>query len=771
MKSYSLRLFLKFLSRNRLYSFVTLSGFSVSLMFVLLLSVYIKQELSVDRFHKNKDLIYRLYREGGSTFAPSIGEYIKSRLPEVQSYTRIKDMSGNAIFPGNQKIILNYLLADSTFFSMFSFGLKEGTPGEVLKTKDRAVLSGSFANRMFGDEDPVGKSFELNNKLFIISGIIPDMPQNTHFKKFDAVITFDMLAEFWNYPELLTSFSNSSFALYFLAKENSDLPSKAPLILGDFKKDYWLYQQDRIKELRFEPLSEVYFSDSGGPAIRNNSKNAVFMFGGIALLILVIAIINYINLTVAQGGNRGKEIAIQKLMGGAKNALILQRITESVVLSLTGALVAIWLAFIAEPFFNNQMDTVLNLKDQINGTFILPAFIIIVLIGIISGIIPALAATRFDPVGFVKGSYTFKTRTLYSKIFIAFQYTVAIILLVSTLTIIRQSEFMKNYDMGFNKENLFWMDYMIEPTRRAAFRDELKSIPGVEEVSYCRGMPIDGGNNQSFTYNNKPVSFQEFYGDSLYLEVFGIRVKETGNAYSKDGVWINRTAVKLLELDENPTSFRFYNTMLPILGIVEDYNFRSLHQQVGAAIIRQLDENYAPWSIVVKISGSNIIETVRRIKEKQASFAGGLPMGSGFIDSSIDQWYAREVKRSKLIGAFTLLSIIISSMGIFAMSLYYIQQKVKEIGIRKVNGAKVREVIAMLNSDFIKWVAISFIIACPVAWYAMHKWLENFAYKTTLTWWIFALAGGATLAVALLTVSWQSWRAASRNPVEALRYE
>ena len=740
-------------------------------MFVLLLSIYIKQELSVDRFHKNKDRIYRLYREGGSTFAPSIGEYIKSRLPEVESYTRIKDMSGNAIFPGNQKIILNYLLADSTFFSMFSFGLKEGTPGEVLKTKDRAVLSGSFANRMFGDEDPVGKSFELNNKLFIISGIIPDMPQNTHFKKFDAVITFDMLAEFWNYPELLTSFSNSSFALYFLAKENSDLPSKAPLILGDFKKDYWLYQQDRIKELRFEPLSEVYFSDSGGPAIRNNSKNAVFMFGGIALLILVIAIINYINLTVAQGGNRGKEIAIQKLMGGAKNALILQRITESVVLSLTGAVVAIWLAFIAEPFFNNQMDTVLNLKDQINGTFILPAFIIIVLIGIISGIIPALAATRFDPVGFVKGSYTFKTRTLYSKIFIAFQYTVAIILLVSTLTIIRQSEFMKNYDMGFNKENLFWMDYMIEPTRRAAFRDELKSIPGVEEVSYCRGMPIDGGNNQSFTYNDKPVSFQEFYGDSLYLEVFGIRVKETGNAYSKDGVWINRTAVKLLELDENPTSFRFYNTMLPILGIVEDYNFRSLHQQVGAAIIRQLDENYAPWSIVVKISGSNIIETVRRIKEKQASFAGGLPMESGFIDSSIDQWYAREVKRSKLIGAFTLLSIIISSMGIFAMSLYYIQQKVKEIGIRKVNGAKVREVIAMLNSDFIKWVTISFIIACPVAWYAMHKWLENFAYKTTLTWWIFALAGGATLAVALLTVSWQSWRAATRNPVEALRYE
>ncbi|HEX2967639.1 MAG TPA: FtsX-like permease family protein [Bacteroidales bacterium] len=759
------------MNRNRLYSFVTLSGFSISLMFVLLLSVYIKQELSVDRFHKNKDRIYRLYREQNSMFAPMIGEYIKSRVPEVESYTRIKDMSGSAIFPGNQKIRLNYLLADSSFFTMFSFGLKEGTPGEVLKTKDKAVLSESFASKMFGEEDPVGKSFELNNKLFIISGIIPDMSQNTHFNSFDAVITFDMLAEFWNYPQLLTTFSNSSFGLYFLAKEGTDLPSKAPLILEDFKKDYWLYQQDRVKELRFEPLSDVYFSNSTGPAIRNNNRNAIFMFGGIAILILVIAIINYINLTIAQGGNRSKEIAIRKIMGGAKGALIFQRITESVVISLFAAFVAIWLAFIAEPFFNNQMDTNLHLSDQIKLSFVFPALIVIVLTGIISGLIPALSITRFNPAGFVKGNITFKTRTRYSKILIGFQYTVAVILLITTLTIVRQSEFMKNYDMGFNKENLYWMDYMIEPSRKAAFRNELKSIPGVEEVSYCSGMPIDGGNNQSFVYNDKPVSFQEFYGDSLYLDIFGIKVKETNNAYSKDGVWINRTAVKTLELDENPTSFKFYDTKLSILGVVDDYNFRSLHQQVGPAIIRQLDQTDSPWSVVMKISGSNIIETVKKIKEKQLSFSGGMPVESGFIDSSIDQWYTREVKQSKLIGAFTLLSIIISSMGIFAMSLYYIQQKIKEIGIRKVNGAKVREVVAMLNSDFIKWVSISFIIACPIAWYAMHKWLENFAYKTTMDWWIFALAGATTLAVALLTVSWQSWKAATRNPVEALRYE
>lgn len=771
MKSYSLKSFFKFLSKNKLYSVVTISGFAVSLMFVLLLSVYIKQELSVDQFHKNKDRIFRLYHEETSMFGAPIGEYIKNQLPEVAAYTRIIHNGGNATFPGNNQTRMNYLLADSTFFTMFSFKLIEGNPHEVLKTKDRAVLSESFANKMFGNKNPIGQSFELENKTFIISGIIENMPQNTHFEKFDAVITFEILSEFWNYPELLTTNNNSSFGLYFLAKAGTDLPSKAPIILEQFKKDYWIYKQEFAKELEFEPLTDVYYSSSAGPAIRQNSKNSVFMFGGIAILILIIAIINYINLTVAQAGNRSKEIAIKKLMGSSKWTLITQQISESVALSLLAAIIAIGLAFSVEPFFDNLMDTKLNLVLQFNAPFQLISLLIITSTGLVSGIVPALVTNKFNPVEIVKGSFTFKTRKSYSKILISFQYIVAIVLLVSTLTIARQSEFMQNYDMGFIKENLFWMDNTVEVIQTEAFRNELKSIPGVEQVSYCREMPIDGGNNRSFKYNGKPVSFQEFRGDSLYLSVFGLKVRETASAYSKTGVWINQAAVKTLELGENPESMKFYDEQLPVLGIVEDFNYRSLHEQIGPAFIRQMDAKHAPWSIVVKINSANIVETVSRIKEKQALFTGGLPMESGFIDSTVDQWYTTEVKRSKLIGAFTLLSIIISSMGIFAMSMYYIQQKVKEIGVRKVYGAKVSEVVTLLNKDFLIWVLVAFVIATPLAWYAMNKWLENFAYKTELSWWIFALAGLLALGIALLTVSWQSWKAATRNPVEALRYE
>ncbi|RIJ48239.1 ABC transporter permease [Maribellus luteus] len=772
MRNHSIKAFLKFLSKNKLYGFVTILGFAISLTFVLLLSVYIKQELSVDQFHKNKDRIYRLYREKSAQFSAPTGEFVKNQNPEVEAYTRISIMNGSVVFPEGKQLRINYLLADSSFFTMFSFRLLEGDPKTVLETKDKAVLSESFAKKVFGSQNPVGQTFTLQNKPFIVSGIIEDVSQKTTFEKFDVIVSFDKLAEFWNYPELLTSNNNSSFSIYFLAKAGTDLPSKAPVVFEQFKKDYWMYKEGFAKELKFEPLTEVYFSNSGGGGtIRQNSKTTVFLFGGVALLILVIAIINYINLTVAQSGTRSKEIAIKKLIGSSKGALVFQQISESVFLSFFSAIVACLLALLVEPFFNRQMDTNLNLIQQFSNNFLLVSLLIIVLTGFVSGIVPALVVNRFNPVEVVKGSFTFKSRTRYSKILIAFQYIVAIVLLVSTLVITKQSDFMQNYNMKFATDNLFWMDNTIEAGQKAAFRAGLKSIPGVEEVSYCRGMPIDGGNNQSFTFEDKPFSFQEFYGDSLYLKIFGFEIESTQNAYSKNGVWINRTTVNTMHLGDNPATVKFYDADLPVLGIVEDFNFRSLHTKVGPAIIRQLDDTASPWSIVVKLNSANLVETVRRIKETQAEFTGGKPMESGFIDSEVDQWYTAEVRRSKLIGAFSVLSIIISSMGIFAMSLYYIQQKIKEIGVRKVNGAKVSEILAMLNKDFVKWVAIAFVIACPIAYYAMHKWLENFAYKTTLSWWIFALAGLMALGIALLTVSWQSWRAATRNPVEALRYE
>ena len=771
MKIISIKSFIKYLTKNKLYTFITLLGFAISLMFVLLLSVFIRQELSVDQFHANKNRIFRLTRDNGAIFAPPIGDFIKNQIPEVEAYTRIYNSRGNATFEGKQQVKFEYLMADSSFFNMFSFKLKEGDSKHVLASKNSAVLFESFARKVFGDESSMGKTFTVNQTSFTVSGIAEDMTDNTHFKKSDAVLNFAVLADLWKWKDILTSNNNSSFGLYFLAKEGNDLSSKAPQILELFKKDYWLYTGGFAKTLQFEPLIEVYFSKESGLAIRQNSLAIVFIFGGIALLILIVAIINYINLTVAQAGFRNKETAIKKLLGISKSALLWQHIAESIALILLASLVALGLAFLAEPFFNTQMDCHLNLRSQFSLVFIFTLFGVIAATGFISGIIPAIVVNKFNPIEVVKGNFTRKNKSNYSKVLIAFQYVVAIVLLICTWTIARQSKFMQNYNTGFEKENLYWMDNTVGNNQKTAFRDLLKTIPGVAEVSFCSGTPLDGGNNQSFNYKDKPMSFQEFMVDSTYFNLLGVKVAKTTTAFSKGGVWLNKKAIEILELGENPVSFRFHDEDVPILGIIENFNFKSLYKEIGPLMVRQLAPNDNTSNILVKLNGTNIVSTVNQIKKAQASFTGGIPMESGFVDTTIHQWYEKEVKRSKLIGAFTLLSIIISSMGIFAMSLYYIQQKIKEIGIRKVNGAKISEIMVMINKDFVKWVAIAFVIANPIAYYAMTKWLENFAYKTELSWWIFVLAGLMVLGIALLTVSWQSWRAATKNPVEALRYE
>jgi putative ABC transport system permease protein len=775
--SSNLKIYLKHLSKNKLYAFVTIFGYAVSLMFVLLLGVYIRQELSVDQFHAKKDRIFRLYKEDDCEFAPPVGGYIKTQFPEVGNYCRMDSETGIGYSEAGQKFSMKYLLADSSFFSMFSFKLDNAVTENVLAAKNAIVVSRSFARKVFGAENPVGQEITIqgNNMQkefnFLVTGVMEDFPGNTHFEKCDAIINFENLPDLLGDKNLLTSFGSCCFDIYFLAKPGANLRTKAPQILEMFKKDFWLYKKGYAKELEFEPLTDVYFSRSTGIGIRQNSKTLIMTYMGIVFLILGIAMINYINLTVAQTGFRGKETAIKKLLGSSHKRLIFQYISESIALSFFAALLAVFLAFLAEPYFNDLLNTRLNLISWVDWRFSLQLLALIILTGLFSGLIPAFVLNRFAPVEVVKGTFARKTKGTYSKILIGFQYCVAIVLLVCTWGISRQARFMRSYDTGFQEENIFWMGNTVNAPQKKAFSDVLKAIPGVQEVSYACGSPLDGGSNWSFSNNGKPVSFQEFIVDTAFFRLMGIRIIQTNAAFDKQGYYLNHQSLAELELPGNATSFKVATREYPILGIVKDFNFQSLYQQVGPVMIGQMDDTKRPWKVFVKLSGNNLIETVNAIKKTQAKFTGGIPMESGFVDDTINQWYQEEDRTARLVGAFTFLSIIISGMGIFAMSLYYIQQKVKEIGIRKVNGAKILEVMILLNKDFVKWVAIAFLIAIPIAWYAIHRWLENFAYKTELSWWIFASAGLLALGIALLTVSWQSWKAATRNPVEALRYE
>lgn len=767
----SLRSYFRHLLNNKMYTFVTVFGFTLSLTFVLLLAVYIKNELSTDDFHVNKDRIYRLGNEAVD-FSPPIATDLKNSYPEIEDFTRVLDNSGRISKAVGQKIKFDYLGVDAPFFNMFTFPLLKGSADEVLQTMDGIVLSKSLALRLFGSTDVIGKSIFIDTEnKFTVTGVMDNFPDNTHFAKQDALVNLTAFKRIWGFETIMEEYGWCSLSIYFLAKPNSDLPSKAPQILENFKKDFWLYQEGWANTVVFTPLQDLYFSSKVGNGTKNSSKSLILVLSVIVFLILLLAVGNYINLTIAQATFRGKEVAVKKLLGGSKRQLMRQLVMESFILCFLAVFLAFMLAKLLEPVFDSLLDTQLHLDQALNFANIALALLVLSLVGFISGIVPALKISRFKPIEVVKGKLRTKSKSVYAKAFITFQYTVAIGLLACSWIILKQTNFLRDKDLGFTKDNIVYMEYLGSPQQKKTIKNELKKITGVQDVSLTWHSPLTGGSNQTFDYNGKSVSFQEFSVDSSFFKIFNLKIKETDAAYSDKGVFLNETGYKTLALNDTKNSFKFHDDELPVLGIVNDFNFKQLRNNVGPLMIRQQNEEWHASTIFAKVEGDRPLETVDQLKSTYANIIGDVEFDVQFVDDTINLWYEKEERTGKIIGYFTLLSIIISSMGILAMATFYMQQRKKEIGIRKVNGATITQVLSLLNKNFLKWVVFAFVIAVPISWYAMHRWLENFAYKTNISWWIFVLSGVLTLLIALLTVSWQSYRAASANPVKSLRTE
>lgn len=767
----NLKSFVKSLINSKLYTIVTLVGFTISLTFVLLLSVYIKKELSVSNLQKNGSRIYRLINENAAEFAPPIGLYLQNKFPEIESYTRILENPGKLVTQDNVKVKFNYLAVDSTFFTIFSFKLIEGDPETALKTKNAVVLSWEFANKIFGSNSSLDKQITINGVDCIVKGVVDDISKTSSFEKCDAIINFRVLADIWKAPHLLTSMGNSSFGLYFLAKPNTDLPSKAPQVLEMFKKDYWLYQDERTKTVVFESLADNYFSHIPARGTHQNNKKFIAILFAIVILILGLAIINYMNLTIAQSGARVKEMAIKKLLGSSRKKLIFQHVNESIILCFIAFLWALLFSFLAEPILNSLLNTQLNLASEFTKSTILITLVFVVLVGFISGIIPAFIITRLNAIQVFKGEFRRKSKSVYSKLLIGFQYIVVIVLIISTVIIARQTAFMRNHSLGFNTSNIVWLDNNLLNNEMGGFKNEMNKIPGVKKVSFVKGSPLDRGDNRGYTYDDKPVSFQLFIVDSSFFPMMEMNITPTGVGHTKEGIWINKVTVDKLGLDPLPKSFKSYNGEKPVLGIIDNFHFESLHREIGMALIEQMSETDYPRKIFIQLEGNNPISVLEKVRKSYDKYTNGQPFDYGFVNETTQSWYDSEKKTGTIVSYFAMLSIIISVMGIFAMAVFYNHQKIKEIGVRKVNGATVFQIVKLLNLDFIKWVAIAFVIASPIAYYAMNNWLQKFPYKTTLDWWIFAMAGIFAIIVSLLTVSWQSFTAARRNPVKALRYE
>lgn len=766
-----LKSYLRHLFRNKMYTAVTVLGFALSLTFVLLLGVYIQNELSVDDFHKNKDRIYRLENETVD-FSPPIATDLKQEYAEIEDFSRVLNVSGRISTSGSQKLKFDYLGVDPGFFTMFSFPLLHGESKDVLQTEDGIVLSKSMALQLFGTSDAVGKSVFINTEhKFTVTGIMEDFPENTHFNRQDALVNLGAFKKIFGFEGIMEEYGWCSISVYLMAKPNTDLPAKAPQILENFKKNFWLYKDGIAKTVEFTPLKELYFSNKVGNGTKSNSKTMVMVLSVIVFIILLLAVGNYINLTIAQATFRGKEVAVKKLLGGSKKQLIRQLVTESFVLCFAAVLLAFLLAKLLEPTLNSLLETNLNLNQALTLTNIVVALGALLLIGFISGIVPAWKISGFKPIEVVKGELRTKAKSVYAKAFITFQYTVAISLLACSWIILKQTDYLRNKDLGFNKDNIVHLQYLGGTNQKKAIKDELLKIPGVKDASITWQSPLSGGSNQTFNYEGKSVSFQEFAVDSAFYDVFDIKVVPTDVAYSPNGVVLNEAALKTLGITDNPISFKMEDHEVPILGVVKDFNFKQLRDNIGPLMMRQQTPDFFADDIFLKVDGKGIVNTINQIKSTYAGIIGNVEFDVQFVDETIDQWYKKEERTGKIISYFTFLAVIISSMGILAMATFYMQQRKKEIGVRKVNGATIGGIMMLLNKDFVKWVALAFLIAVPLSWYAMHRWLEGFAYKTNMNWWVFLFAGILTMLVALLTVSWQSWRAASANPVESLRTE
>ena len=766
-----LKAYLRHLSRNKMYTSVTILGFALSLTFVLLLGVYIQNELSVDDFHTNKDRIYRLENETVDFSAP-IATNLKQEYAEIEDFTRVLNSSGRISKPDGQKVKFDFLGVDPGFFNMFSFPLLQGEVSDALQTEDGIVLSKTMALRLFGSMDAVGKSIFINtDHKFTVTGVMEDFPETTHFIKQDALVNLKAFKKLWGFENIMEEYGFCSMSIYLMAKPNTDLPAKAPQILKNFNENFWLYQEGWASTVEFTPLKDLYFSTKAGSGTQSSSKTLIMVLSVIVFIILLLAVGNYINLTIAQATFRGKEVAMKKLLGGSKKQLISQLVMESMVLCFVAVLLAFLLAKLLEPLLNSLLDTQLNLNQALSPINIMIGMGALLLVGLISGIVPAFKISNFKPIEVVRGELRAKTKSVYAKAFITFQYTVAIALLACSWIILKQTDYLRSKDLGFNKDNVVHVEYLGNMNQKKDVRNELLKIPGVQEVSIMWQSPLSGGSNQTFNYNGKSLSFQEFAADSAFYNVFDIKVIPTDVAYTTNGVYLNEAAIKALELTDNPVSFKMDGNEVPILGIVRDFNFKQLRDNIGPLMIRQQTSGVFADNVFLKLDARGALQTIEQIKSTYSTIVGDVEFDVQFVDETIDQWYKKEERTGKIIGYFTFLAVIISSMGILAMATFYMQQRKKEIGVRKVNGATIAKVMALLNRDFVKWVALAFLIAVPISWYAMHQWLEGFAYKTSMNWWVFLFAGGVTMLVALLTVSWQSWRAASANPVDALRNE
>lgn len=768
----NIKSFFKFLSRNKIYTLINIVGLSLSLMFVILIAVYVKQELSVDKFQENADRIYILANEEFAGSAYRLAYRIQDRYPEIEKVCPVvPGWTKRPIQVGDRSYNADLLFADSTFFGMFSFPLIEGTKDAVMQSRNYAVVSESFVNRVFPDVDPIGQSIFLNDSVNVtVSGIMKDI-------KYSAIPYADILVRIDNIKYFNSSMDSETFnnagscVNFLLEREGADLHAKADDMVAFFKEIFWMYRNGIYKQVKFIPFKSYYFSDIPSSGLEQGDRRFVLILLSVGILILIFAIINYINLTVAQAGFRAKEMSIRRLNGASRGELFMRLIMESTLITFMSFLIGLLLAMAVVPFANDLLQTRLYLDESITLGSGLLALGVILLTGVLSGVLPASIISNSKPIDVVRGEFRQKTKMRFSKVFITFQNVITIMMIAASITMIMQVNHLIKAPLGYNSINLMDIETFGSKEKLITLGNELTQLSSVKRVAYTQGTPFSRGNNHTMQYKekNKNISFQSIVSDQTFFDMLGLEIIRDNNR-GTDGCYLSEQAIRELEIGEDAETFPFYDQQIPIAGILKDFHLYNITRKQDPIIyqIKKLEAIF-PWNLIVEVQGDPFV-AYNEIKEVYEKLSG-LEFTGKYFDQQIQESFEAQKRTSKIVSIFAIIAIVISLLGLVAMSTYFILQRSREIAVRKVFGSSSLQILKRLVFTFLNYVLIAFVIATPIIWYAMNKWLSDYDYRIELSPLIFIAAGLFCLLISFAAVVVQSYYAANGNPVKRLKAE